>query len=63
MWPAIETLLPSIGILFLLYVVLKHMMQGDRRERIAQAQWEEEHKQHTADVEPNSETTSSARDI
>lgn len=40
-WPYIETLIPSIGLLFLLYIILKHMMEGDRRERIAHAQWEE----------------------
>lgn len=43
MWPAVETLIPSIGMLVLLYLVLKHMFEGDRRERIAQAQWEKEH--------------------
>jgi len=41
-WPYIETLIPSIGLLYLLYVILKHMMEGDRRERIAHAQWERE---------------------
>ncbi|NNG37958.1 hypothetical protein HJ588_01535 [Flexivirga sp. ID2601S] len=41
-WPYIQTLLPSIGLLYLLYVILKHMMEGDRRERIAHAQWEQE---------------------
>lgn len=43
MWPALETLLPSAGLLFLLYLVLRHMMEGDRRERMAQAKWEQEH--------------------
>lgn len=43
MWPALETLLPSAGLLFLLYLVLRHMMEGDRRERMAQTKWEQEH--------------------
>lgn len=43
MWPAVETLIPSIGLLFMLYLVLKYMMEGDRRERIAQAKWDEAH--------------------
>ncbi|WP_207948107.1 hypothetical protein [Metallococcus carri] len=43
MWPAILTLLPTIGLLFLFYVIMKHIMEGDRRERIAQRQWEQEH--------------------
>lgn len=41
-WPYIETLIPSIGVLYLLYLILKHMVEGDRRERIAHAQWERE---------------------
>lgn len=41
-WPYIATLIPSIGLLFLLYVILKHMMEADRRERIAHARWEQE---------------------
>ncbi|WP_183321323.1 hypothetical protein [Flexivirga oryzae] len=41
-WPYIETLIPSIGLLYLLYVILKHIVEGDRRERIAHAQWERE---------------------
>lgn len=41
-WPYIATLIPSIGLLYLLYVVLKHMMEADRRERIAHAKWERE---------------------
>ncbi len=43
MWPYIATLLPSIGVLYLFYVILKHILEGDRRERIAQAQWENAH--------------------
>lgn len=39
-WPYIATLLPSIGLLYLFYVIMKHILEGDRRERIAQAQWE-----------------------
>jgi hypothetical protein len=42
-WPYIATLLPSIGLLYLFYVIMKHILEGDRRERIAQAQWERDH--------------------
>jgi hypothetical protein len=41
-WAAIETLIPTIGLCFLFYVIMKHIMEGDRRERIAHAQWERE---------------------
>lgn len=40
MWPAILTLLPTIGLVYLFYVIMKHIMEADRRERIAQAQWD-----------------------
>lgn len=53
-WPYIATLIPSIGLLFLLYVILKHMMEGDRRERIAHAQWERE---TAAAAEPTTQET------
>lgn len=51
-WPAIETLIPSIGVLILFYLVLKHILEGDRRERIAQAQWEREHDLRKGAVAP-----------
>ncbi|TWP34733.1 hypothetical protein [Leekyejoonella antrihumi] len=40
MWPYISTLIPSAGMLYLLYVVVKHLVEGDRRERAAHAKWE-----------------------
>ena len=43
LWPAIQTLVPSIGILGLFYVIMRHIMEGDRRERIAQQQWDRDH--------------------
>lgn len=43
MWPAILTLLPTIGLVYLFYVIMKHIMEADRRERVAQAKWEAEH--------------------
>ena len=42
-WPAIQTLIPSVGLLLLFYFVMRHIMEGDRRERIAQRQFEEAH--------------------
>lgn len=34
-WMILAALLPSIGLLYLFYVVMKHMVEGDRRERAA----------------------------
>lgn len=42
-YPYVAALLPTIGISFLCYVVVRHVMEADRRERRAQAQWEAAH--------------------
>lgn len=51
-WPAIQTLIPSVGLLLLFYFVMRHIMEGDRRERVAQAQWEREHELAKGTVGP-----------
>jgi hypothetical protein len=35
-------LVPSVGVGILFYLVVKAMIVGDRRERIAHAKWEKE---------------------
>ena len=47
-WPAILTLIPSIGILYLFWHIMKHIVEGDRRERLAHAQWEQEQDRQNA---------------
>jgi hypothetical protein len=42
MLKALLALIPSLGVLFLFVVVLKAMLEGDRRERAAQARFERE---------------------
>jgi hypothetical protein len=39
-YPYAAALLPTIGILVLFYIVMKNIMEADRRERRAQAEWE-----------------------
>jgi hypothetical protein len=39
---ALLALIPSVGVLFLFVIVLKAMLEGDRRERAAQARLERE---------------------
>lgn len=39
-WMILAALLPSIGLLFLFWVVIKHIVEGDRRERAALREWE-----------------------
>jgi hypothetical protein len=42
LWLVIAALLPTAGVAFLFYVVIKAMIEGDRRERLAHSQWEAE---------------------
>ncbi|HEY5249844.1 MAG TPA: hypothetical protein VIJ15_15495 [Dermatophilaceae bacterium] len=37
---ALGALLPSGGVAFLFYVVIKAMLEGDRSERLAHSRWE-----------------------
>lgn len=37
---ALGALLPSAGLAFLFYVVIKAMLEGDRNERLAHSQWD-----------------------
>jgi hypothetical protein len=47
--PYLLALVPTIGMATLFYFVIKSILEGDRRERIAQAKWEKEHQvAHTA---------------
>ena len=49
--PYVAALLPTIGVAFLFYYVMKYILEGDRRERLAQARWERaEHSGSTAAV-------------
>jgi hypothetical protein len=39
-WPYVAALVPSAGVGFLFWLVIKNMMEGDRKERLAHSQWE-----------------------
>jgi hypothetical protein len=39
---ALGALLPSAGVGFLFFVIIKAMIEGDRRERLAHSRWEAE---------------------
>jgi hypothetical protein len=41
-FPYVAALLPTIGVGFLFYHIMKYILEGDRRERLAQARWERE---------------------
>ena len=57
-WMILAALLPSIGLLFLFWVILKHIVEADRRERAAMREWEASRQAKTAgtidDASPDS---------
>lgn len=53
-WGVVAALLPTIGLLYLFWVIMKHILEGDRRERAAQRLWEAEQDaagKHNGDIE------------
>jgi hypothetical protein len=50
---ALGALLPSAGVAFLFYVVIKAMLEGDRRERLAHSKWEADQRRSAASPRPS----------
>ena len=47
-------LLPSAGVAFLFYLVVKAMLEGDRSERLAHSRWEADQERSSASAsQPN----------
>ncbi len=42
-WPYAAALLPTLGVAFLFYWIIRYMIEADRGERKAIAQWNKEH--------------------
>jgi hypothetical protein len=42
--PYVVALVPTVGIATLFYFIMKNIIEGDRKERLAQARWEAEQK-------------------
>ena len=51
-WPYLAAILPTIIVAVLFYFLMKSILEGDRRERLAQSQWEKEHHNDTEDNSP-----------
>lgn len=45
LWPVLAALIPSAGLLFLFYVIMKGILEADRRERAAERRWQAEREQ------------------
>lgn len=48
-WQIFIALAPTAGLLFIFYLVIKGILEGDRRERLAHAQWERERAARSGD--------------
>lgn len=44
--PYLATLLPTVGVAFLFYWIIRYMIEADRRERKALASWRKEHERN-----------------
>ena len=54
-YPYLAAILPTIGLLVIAYVVFKTIFEADRKERIAQAQWQAEaDRRAAAEEQPDS---------
>lgn len=41
-WPYLAAILPTICVAALFYFIMKNILEGDRKERLAQSRWEAE---------------------
>ena len=57
-WLYVAALIPSAGVAFLFWLVIKNMIEGDRKERLAHSQWERDH-HNRASSEDNGSTSGS----
>ena len=51
-FPYVAALLPTVAVGTLFYFLIKNILEGDRRERLAQSKWEAE--QDRADISEKS---------
>lgn len=42
-WPYLAALLPTVGVAYLFYWIIRYMIEADRSERKAIAKWNTEH--------------------
>lgn len=42
-WPYVAAVIPSAGVGLLFWIVIKNLIEGDRKERLAHSQWDAEH--------------------
>ena len=55
--PYVLAIVPTVGVAALFYFVIKTILEGDRRERLAQAKWEAEHDRRAQEQNPAGDDT------
>ncbi|MGB7819333.1 MAG: hypothetical protein WBL35_11465 [Ornithinibacter sp.] len=62
LWPYLAAILPTILVATLFYFLIKSMIEGDRRERLAQSQYEAQQRRREAEAagEPAADETGDA---
>ena len=61
-WPYVAALIPSAGVGFLFWLVIKNMIEGDRKERLAHSQWEAAHPEKAPEDNASGEGNSAKPD-
>lgn len=58
-YPYVAALGPTAGILLLFYFIIKYIFEADRRERLAQSQWEKANPapDRVSDTKPEQDST------
>lgn len=49
-WPYIAALAPTVVVAAFFYAIIKRIVEADRRERLAQKQWDAAHDSRTPDA-------------
>ena len=42
-FPYLAALVPTVAVSVLFFYIIKYILEGDRRERLAQSKWDREH--------------------
>ena len=59
--PYVLAIVPTIGVGTLFYFVIKSILEGDRRERLAQARWEADHDRAAKGEDSPADTSADGR--
>ncbi len=52
LFPYIAAILPTAAVAVLFFYIIRYIVEGDRRERLAQSKWDSEHAKKAAGEKP-----------